>query len=87
MRSDKSIKFFFTDAEDRSGNNEYFGFKNFEVLLNQHPDYIITLGKVLDVLYSYDCKSQERHIYKSMIPVWERKSEDCGDDFFVALLK
>ena len=82
MRSDKSIKFFFTDAEDRSGNNEYFGFKNFEVLLNQHPDYIITLGKVLDVLYSYDCKSQERHIYKSMIPVWERKSEDCGDDFF-----
>ena len=87
MRSDKIIKFFYTDAEEHTGGNEYFGFKNFEILLNQHPEYIVTLSKVLDVLYQYDCKSDEKHIYKSMLPVWEKITLNDGDDFYCSSSK
>ena len=40
MRADKTIKVFYTNAEEKIGNNEYLGFKAFEMLLNNHPEYM-----------------------------------------------
>lgn len=82
MRSDDTIKFLYTNAEEHSGSNEYLGFRYFEILLDKHPEYIITINKVLDVFYHFDCKSSEKYIYKGMLPAWERKSENDGDDFY-----
>lgn len=82
MRSDKTIKIFYTNAEEKIGSNEYFGFKVFESLLNEHPKYIVTLDKVLDTIYQHDYKSGEKIIYKNMLPVWDRKPDYPGDDFY-----
>ena len=82
MRSDKTIKFFYTSAEEQIGSNEYFGFKSFENLLKSHPEYIITLDKVLDVLYHFDCSSEDKVIFRNMMPVWEKNKDEDGDDFY-----
>ena len=82
MRADKTIKTFYTNAEEQIGSNEYFGFKVFECLLNEHPEYIVSLDKVLDTIYQHDYKSEEKVIYKNMLPVWERTPENQGDDFY-----
>lgn len=82
MRSDKTIKFFYTNAEEQIGSNEYFGFKSFENLLKSHPEYIITLDKVLDVIYHYDYSSEGKVIFSNMLPVWEKNEDHSGDDFF-----
>lgn len=82
MRLDKTIKFFYTDAEEQIGSNEYFGFKAFESLLNNHPEYVITLDKVLDVLYQFDYKSDIKNITKNLLPVWEKTDGIYGDDFY-----
>lgn len=82
MRADKTIKFFYTNAEEQIGNNEYWGFKTFETLLDNHPEYIITLDKVLDVLYQYDCKSPDKQISKLLLPVWDKNSKSDIDDFY-----
>lgn len=82
MRSDKTIKFFYTNAEEQIGSNEYFGFKSFENLLKSHPEYIITLDKVLDVIYHYDYSSEGKVIFSNMLPVWEKNEDHSGDDFY-----
>lgn len=82
MRSDKTIKFFYTNAEKQIGSNEYFGFKSFENLLKSHPKYIITLDKVLDVIYHYDYSSESKVIFSNMLPVWEKNEELSGDNFY-----
>lgn len=82
MRSDNTIKFFYTNAEDQIGSNEYWGFKSFEEILNKHPEYIITLDRVLDVLYQYDCKSAMKHITSNLLPIWDKHDEVNGDDFY-----
>lgn len=82
MRADKTIKTLYTNAEEHIGSNEYFGFNTFETILDAHPEYIITLDKVLDVLYEYDFKSGRRHITRNLLPQWDKKSEDDGDDFY-----
>ena len=82
MRADKTIKTFYTDAENKIGTNEYFGFNAYEKILSQHPEYILSLDKVLDVLYDYDLKSQDRVIFKSMCPYWDKNADLCGDDFY-----
>lgn len=82
MRADKTIKVFYTNAEEKIGNNEYLGFKAFEMLLNNHPEYIVTLDKVLDVLYQYDCKSPDKLISKQLLPVWDKSSDGDMDDFY-----
>ena len=82
MRADETIRFFYTNADERIGKNEYWGFKAFETLLSKHPEYVVTLSKVLDVLHQFDCKSTEKVIYKNMLPVWEKKSDSDGDDFY-----
>ena len=82
MRSDKNIRIFYTDAEEQLGSNEYFGFKAFEKLLDKHPEYIFTLEKMLDTLYSHDHLTAERIIFRNMLPVWEKSAGDDGDDFY-----
>ena len=82
MRADETIRFFYTNADERIGKNEYWGFKAFEALLSKHPKYVVTLSKVLDVLHQYDCKSTEKVLYKNMLPVWEKKPDSDGDDFY-----
>ncbi len=82
MRSDRTIKFFYTSAEEQIGSNEYFGFKSFENLLKSHPEYIITLDKVLDVLYHFDYSSEDKVIFRNMLPVWEKDKDKIGDDFY-----
>ena len=67
MRADKTIKTFYTNAEEQIGSNEYFGFKVFECLLNEHPEYIVSLDKVLDTIYQHDYKSEEKVIYKNIL--------------------
>ena len=82
MRSDKTINFFYTSAEEQIGSNEYFGFKPFENLLKSHPEYIITLDKVLDVLYRFDYSSEDKVIFNNMLPIWEKDKDKQGDDFY-----
>lgn len=82
IRDDDDIKFFYTDAEERIDRKEYFDFKKFEKLLNEHPEYIVTLDKVLDVIYEYDNKDSKRNIYENMLPVWDKTTEKEGDDFY-----
>ena len=82
MRADKNIKLFYTTAEERMGHNEYFGFKAFGQLLTEHPEYIISLDKVLDIIYQHDHISSLRSIYCNMKPCWDKKNDSDGDDFY-----
>lgn len=82
MRTDKNIKTFYTNAEEQIGTNEYFGFKTYETLIDSHPEYILTLDKVLDTLYQYDYLSEEKHITHQLLPVWEKTKDSDGDDFY-----
>lgn len=81
MRSDETIKTLYTKAEEKFGKGEYFGFKTFETLLQAHPEYIITLNKVLDVLYEYDYDGKHL-IYSHFLPAWEKTEKTSGDDFY-----
>lgn len=82
MRIDKNIKNFYTNAEEQIGTNEYFGFKTYEALLDSHPEYILTLDKVLDALYQYDYLSEEKYITHQLLPAWEKMEDTDGDDFY-----
>ena len=82
MRTDKNIKNFYTNAEEQIGTNEYFGFKTYEALLDSHPEYILTLDKVLDALYQYDYLSEEKCITHQLLPAWEKTKDNDGDDFY-----
>lgn len=82
IRSDKNLRKFYTDAENSNEANEYLGFQEFEQLLQQHPEFVLTLDKVLDVFYEYDFKDNRRVIYEQMIPSWEKTSSVEGDDFY-----
>ena len=82
MRQDKTIRQLYTDAESRNDTNEYLGFQEFEGLLSKHPEYVMILDKVFDVFYEYDHKDAKRFIYKSMLPSWEKKNPEDGDDFY-----
>jgi hypothetical protein len=50
--------------------------------LNSHPEYVLTLDKVLDDFYEYDYKDAQKNIYEMMVPSWEKLSQDDGDDFY-----
>lgn len=80
MRQDKTLRHIYTEAENRNEANEYLGFQEFEQLLNEHPEYVLTLDKVFDVFYEYDYKDAKKAIYKMMVPSWEKDEE--GDDFY-----
>lgn len=82
MRQDKTIRQLYTESENRTDANEYLGFQEFENLLLEHPEFIITLDKVLDVFFEYDHKDGKEFIYKSMLPSWEKKNPEDGDDFY-----
>lgn len=82
MRQDATLRKLYTEAEDLTEVNEYLGFQEFEHILNNHPEYILTLDKVLDVFYEYDYKDAEKTIYELMVPVWEKRSLEEGDDFY-----
>lgn len=47
MASDKILKAFYTDSEERIARNEYFGFRDFEQLLKTHPECIFTLNSAV----------------------------------------
>ena len=80
MRQDKTLRHIYTEAENRNEANEYLGFQEFEQLLNEHPEYVLTLDKVFDVFYEYDYKEAKKAIYEMMVPSWEKDEE--GDDFY-----
>lgn len=80
MRQDKTLRHIYTEAENRNEANEYLGFQEFEQLLNEHPEYVLTLDKVFDVFYEYDYKDAKKAICKMMVPSWEKNEE--GDDFY-----
>lgn len=82
MRQDATLRKMYTEAENRTEANEYLGFQEFEMILNDHPEYVITLDKVLDVFYEYDYKDAQKVIYGMMMPTWEKQSQDDGDDFY-----
>ena len=82
MRQDSVIKKFYTDAENRTETNEYLGFKEFSEILNSHPEYVLTLDRVLDVFYGFDYEDSKKQIYEMMVPVWQKLSSDDGDDFY-----
>ena len=82
MRTDDNLKSFYTNAEDQLGTNEYFGFKQFYILLEEHPEYILTLDKVFDVFYSFDFASEDKCIFRNMLPIWDKKDDREGDDFY-----
>ena len=71
----------YTDAEKRTETNEYLGFKEFESILTNHPEYVLTLNKMLDTFYQYDFKDSKKVIYEMMVPAWEKLSLE-GDDFY-----
>lgn len=80
MRQDKTLRHIYTEAENRNEANEYLGFQEFEQLLNEHPEYVLTLDKVFDVFYEYDYKDAKKAIFEMMVPSWEKDEE--GDDFY-----
>lgn len=80
MRQDKILRHIYTEAENRNEANEYLGFQEFEQLLNEHPEYVLTLDKVFDVFYEYDYKNAKKAIFEMMVPSWEKDEE--GDDFY-----
>lgn len=82
MASDKILKAFYTDSEERIARNEYFGFRDFEQLLETHPECIFTLNRVLDEIHLDECETGKRVIFKTMLPVWDKKPEKDGDDFY-----
>ena len=82
MRQDPTLRKMYTEAENRTEANEYLGFQEFEQILNNHPEYVLTLDKVLDNFYEYDYKDAHKNIYKMMVPSWEKQSPDDGDDFY-----
>lgn len=82
MRQDHTLRQIYTEAENRNEVNEYLGFQEFEHLLNEHPEFILTLDKVLDAFYEYDHKDAKKLIYKSMLPLWEKEDSEDGDDFY-----
>ena len=82
MRQDGTLRKLYTEAEDRTEANEYLGFQEFEQLLTAHPEYIMTLDKVLDAFYEYDYKDSKKVIYKQMLPAWDKVDEESGDDFY-----
>lgn len=82
MRQDITLRKLYTEAEDRAEANEYLGFQEFEKLLKEHPEYIMTLDKVFDVFYEYDFKDSKKTIFKQMIPSWDKKLPEDGDDFY-----
>lgn len=82
IRQDKTLRHIYTEAENRNEVNEYLGFQEFEQLLNEHPEYVLTLDKVLDVFYEYDYKDTKKVIYEMMLPSWEKDFPEEGDDFY-----
>ena len=82
MRQDATLRKMYAEAENRTEANEYLGFQEFEQILNNHPEYVLTLDKVLDNFYEYDYKDAHKNIYKMMVPSWEKQSPDDGDDFY-----
>lgn len=82
IRQDEILHRLYTDAEDHHLLNEYYGFQDFNQILTEHPQYILTLDKVLDVIHEYDYLNQDKLIYKSMLPQWEKNNEKDGDDFY-----
>ena len=81
MRQDVTLRKIYTDAENRTEANEYLGFQEFESILTNHPEYVLTLDKVLDTFYQYDFKDSRKTIYEMMVPTWEKQSLE-GDDFY-----
>lgn len=81
MRQDIILRKIYTDAENRTKTDEYLGFQEFESILTNHPEYILTLDKVLDTFYQYDFKDSRKAIYEMMVPAWGKLSSD-GDDFY-----
>lgn len=81
MRQDITLRKIYTDAENRTETNEYLGFQEFESILTNHPEYVLTLDKVLDTFYQYDFKDSRKAIYEMMVPAWEKPSLE-GDDFY-----
>lgn len=82
MRSDASLKLLYTNAEEQIDSNEYYGFKEFEKVLELKPEYILTLDKVLDVIYQYDYQSDDKFIFKGFVPEWDKNDSLSGDDFY-----
>lgn len=82
MRQDKTLRHIYTEAENRKEANEYLGFQEFKQLIDGHPEYIVTLDKVLDVFYEYDYKDAKKTIYEMMVPSWEKDYPEKGDDFY-----
>ncbi len=82
MRQDPTLRKMYTEAENRTEVNEYLGFQEFELILNNHPEYVLTLDKVFDTFYQYDFKDTEKVIYHLMVPSWDKQSQEDGDDFY-----
>ena len=86
MRQDPILRKLYTEAENRTETNEYLGFTFFDEVLKNHPEIILTLNRVFDVFYDYDYENNSRIIQKLMIPVWDKKTPDEGDDFYCNIL-
>ena len=81
MRKDATIKALYTDAEEKIGSNEYYGFKSFLKVLDKKPECIVTLDKAFDILYDYDRPGVRDEIQKEMVPTWDRLTTP-SDAFF-----
>ena len=68
MRQDSTLRKIYTDAENRTEADEYLGFQEFKSILTNHPEYVLTLDKVLDTFYQYDFKDSKKVIYEMMAP-------------------
>ncbi len=75
MRNDPHLKALYTETEARIDSNEYYGFKNYEDILSGHPEYIVTLSNLLDILHGHS-----NEIFKEFVSPWDRTGND-SDDF------
>ena len=81
MQTNSVLNELYTKSEENIGSIEYLGFQVFNNFLTTHPESIITLNKVLNVLHKYDYTDSLKEIQRSFVPVWEQGTRDY-EDFF-----
>lgn len=62
------INTFFTQAEDKNSRGEYFGFEQYQKVLESHSEYFEQIEALLDTISE---KAILQSIHEAMKPVWE----------------
>lgn len=84
IRQDETLKALYTDIENSKNIPNNITFDTIENRLNEHPEFIIGLDKVLDIFYlkGRNTPNTNSLIYEQMLPIWDTSEGNKGDDFY-----